>query len=448
MVDFWGKDRLILTKYFTLALLLSLPLFSCGQTGSSKESAVANFSELVQQFVQGYRELELPGLRIAYVENLAAILPPDQVAEQQAFFAGYSKRLSAIEPDKLPAKELLEYRQLIYEIELNQHRLALEERWLKEAPEDYPENHLFALPHGKEWYRYWLKRWNDLSVEPDALYTFGVQEIEQVMANMRAIRQRSGMDSTAFEAQLQQPIYFYQSAGEVRAASEAIHQRLTTPLAKLFPAIDQIPPLDIQRGEVSLKVQTPGFYRNNTFFYTFFERPFERRQLGWLYTHEGLPGHHYERSYTNLLEDRSELTQIFHYPVYHEGWAAYIEEIGGEFGAYQNDIDWFGKWEWDLIRSLRVPMDIGLNYYGWTDEEALAFWQKYLPEKDDIAQREINRMRHWPAQVITYKYGAEKILAWQKAAAKKTDFNWKDFHSEVLSRGPLPLSILDDYFSE
>ncbi|MEM9258606.1 MAG: DUF885 family protein, partial [Bacteroidota bacterium] len=361
-------------RYFTLSILLGLPLFGCGQTRSFQESTTDSFTDLVQQFVDEYRNLELPGLRIAYVDNLAAIPSAHQIAEQQAFLAKYTERLAAVDIPDLSSAQRVECQHLKYEIVLNQLRLDLEERWLREKPEVYPENHLYAIPLGKEWYRYWLKRWNDLTVEPAALYAFGIGEIEQVMAEMKAIRQRSGLDGAAFAAELQSRHYYYHSAEEVRDASKALHQRLQAPLKDFFPAIEQIPRLDIQQGEVSMKVQTPGFYRNNTFFYTFFDRPFERRQIGWLYTHEGLPGHHYERNYTNLLKNRSPLTQLFHYPVYHEGWAAYIEEIGGEFGAYQNDIDWYGKWEWDLIRSLRVPMDIGLNYYGWTDDQALAFW--------------------------------------------------------------------------
>jgi uncharacterized protein (DUF885 family) len=139
---------------------------------------------------------------------------------------------------------------------------------------------------------------------------------------------------------------------------------------------------------------------------------------------------------------------LVYYSCYTEGWAAYIEEIGKEFGAYPTDFDEYGKWEWDLIRSLRVPMDIGLNYYGWSDEEALSFWQQYSTGLDDIARREIARMRRWPAQVITYKYGAETFLRWQRAAAKDPDFNWVDFHTQVLQYGPLPLSLLDELIAK
>ena len=55
-------------------------------------------------------------------------------------------------------------------------------------------------------------------------------------------------------------------------------------------------------------------------------------------------------------------------------------------------------------------LDIGINYYGWSDEEALEYWKENIVNQDEKAMREINRMKRWPAQVLTYKIGAAKIL--------------------------------------
>jgi len=121
--------------------------------------------------------------------------------------------------------------------------------------------------------------------------------------------------------------------------------------------------------------------------------------------------------------------------VYLEGWAAYVEELGEEMGLYRTLYDLMGKHEWNLVRSVRVVLDVGLNYKGWSDEKALAFWKTNINNQEDIAMREINRMRRWPVQVITYKYGAARILEKRRAAKLKGGFNLKDFHQEILSRG-------------
>lgn len=188
--------------------------------------------------------------------------------------------------------------------------------------------------------------------------------------------------------------------------------------------------------------QVPAYYSDNTLFYNFFGRPFNKRQVAWVYLHEALPGHHYERSYSRSLE-QSPVQRLFYNPGYSEGWAAYVEEIGNAIGAYRSIYDELGKWEWDIIRSVRVPLDVGLNYYGWSDEQALAFWRRHITGQDDIGRREIARMKRWPCQVVTYKYGADKLLRWKARFEEQPGFSLMAFHTEVLKRGPLPFSILE-----
>lgn len=431
--------------FFTSAACLLLLSLGC-QAQPATETT--DFQTLQQAFRFGYESLEIPGFRIAYVDNLAAISTAEGVEQQVAFFSQVRKDLADVKAADLPPDQYQDYRNMAYETELNLARLDLEMAWNEKRPDTIADGGLSTVPNGKAWYRYFLKRWVDQSVEPDSLYAFGLREVKQVEAAMAEIARRGGRDPADFARQLTAPERYFHSAAEVQEACEKLHRHLLTTLPDFFPEVNNVPILEIAQNQDERMAQVPGFYSNETFYYTYFERPFEKRQIGWLYTHEGLPGHHYERSYTGQLAERSELARLFNYSAYVEGWAAYIEEIGQEFGAYPTEFDEYGKWEWDLIRSLRVPMDIGLNYYGWTDEQALSFWQQYSTGLDDIARREIARMRRWPAQVITYKYGAETFLRWQQAAAKNPDFNWVDFHTRVLQYGPLPLSLLDELITK
>ncbi|MEM9928404.1 MAG: DUF885 family protein, partial [Bacteroidota bacterium] len=385
-----------------------------------------------------------PGYTLSYVNNLKSIREPDQVIRQATFFRQMERRLRVVDSSQLTPAEYRDYRVMVYETALHLHRLQLEAAWNEAPPETISDGGLSEVPNGKAWYRYFLKRWVDLSVEPDSMYAFGLTQIKRAKAAMEAIAEQHPAGPEAFREQLLATSSYYHDSEAVQQASAKLHQRLLQTLPAYFPRVAEIPELAIARNPDKNLAQVPGFYRNQTFFYTYFNRPFEARQIGWLYTHEGLPGHHYERNYAQRFADRSPITELFRYTSYTEGWAAYIEEIGGELGAYPTPLDEYGKWEWDLIRSLRVPMDIGLYYYGGTNAEALAFWQQYNPGLDDIARREIARMRRWPAQVITYKHGASTILRWQQAAAAKPGFSWLDFHAQVLQYGPLPLSLLEE----
>jgi uncharacterized protein (DUF885 family) len=194
---------------------------------------------------------------------------------------------------------------------------------------------------------------------------------------------------------------------------------------------------------ITALAQTPGYYSDNTFYYNFFDKPYNTRQVAWLYIHEAVPGHHYQENIAEQIP-QSQVQQLFHYTGFAEGWAAYTETLGNELGAYETDYDELGHLEWDLVRSVRVIIDIGLNYYGWSDEKALAKWKEYIPNQDDIAMREINRMKRWPAQVISYKYGSELILHWKKELQQKQGaaFDIKDFHDRILNHGSLPFFIV------
>lgn len=168
--------------------------------------------------------------------------------------------------------------------------------------------------------------------------------------------------------------------------------------------------------------------------------------MDFLLLHEGVPGHHYQSERRRQLHGINPLTNLFWYFAYAEGWAAYTEELGHELGLYQTPYDYLGKLEWDLVRSARVVLDVGLNHDGWTKEQAMAFWKQHIPNQDDIAQREIDRMLRWPVQVLTYKVGADFILQKLQQAKREqgTKFDIRQFHESYLEHGPLPLVVLEE----
>lgn len=414
-----------------LFLLLAFPL--CCQLPA--------WEKVVEQFRIDYEKLDLMPLRIAYLDNLAGIKNSHELEEQRRVFQDLRRQIQAIDINQLSEKQQIEFQLLVHHLRLNEERIRLEEQWLAMGVDSIPEGGLAQVPNGKAWYLYFLKQWTDPSATPEALFDFGLSEIEKVQANIKNIQQKSGLDSLAFQQYIQSEAFFYQQVEEVQQALEDYAARMAQKLPAFFPGMSDIPALRIRRGQIERLAQVPGFYSDNTLYYNFFDRPFNKRQITWLYLHEALPGHHYEISYSR--SHRISLLQtLFNNPAYSEGWAAYVEEIGWEIGAYNTIYDELGKWEWDLIRSVRVPLDIGLNYYGWSDEQALAFWQKYISDQDEIGLREIARMKRWPCQVITYKYGADKLLQWKARLEKKAGFNLKNFHEQVLQNGSLPYSIL------
>jgi uncharacterized protein (DUF885 family) len=402
------------------------------------------FDAFCKDFVAGYNELHLPQLELSYVSGLAHIGTAAEVQKQLDFFTKIKAGLSAFEADKLTEQEKADYQLISYEADLNLERIALEQDWLKNKPAVIPTNGIINIPNGKAWYAYLLKRWTSANVTPDEIYQFGLTEVSRVQKHIEAIRLQTGLSEDDFYKHLNEPSFFISDPKVVQQSFENTKAIIYANLPKLFNNTN-IAPLKIVKGESRQLAQTPGYYDNNVFYYNLFDKPYNKRQVDWLFIHEGVPGHHYQAS-IEAQTKTSAVQQLFYYMGFAEGWGAYTEESGNQLGVYKTPYDELGKWEWDIVRSVRVPLDVALNYYGWTDEQALAFWKKNIRGQDDIAMREITRMRRWPAQVVTYKYGALQILHWKEELQQKqgAQFNIRDFHSRVLDHGSLPLFMVKE----
>ena len=428
-------------KIFLFAFLSLLSFSTCkGQTTSIDWNAIST------AFIQDYESLDLRYFRIDYVENLNVIRSLDSIIMQEQVFTKWNKQLKSIDLKQLSTSDLLDFELMNYEINMHLLRIELEKEWLKIKPDTIPTTGTSDLPFGKSWYNYLLKKWVDASVSPEQMFEFGKQEIARIKTRMKALQIKTGLDSIAFQQHINSPDFFYQTPDEVQTAYEEMRDIVANNLHKDFPFLDLVTPLYIKENTQPVRVPTPAYYRSNeqTFYYNRFDKPYNRRQIGWIYIHEANPGHHYQIAIANALP-LSKIQKMFRYSGYREGWAAYIEEIGYDIGAYRDIYDELGKWEWDIIRSVRVVLDVGLNYYGWTDEEALLFWQQHIQGQDDIALREIDRMTKWPAQVITYKFGADTILKWRKRMEAQPDFNLKAFHRSLLQYGDVPFSVLEKF---
>jgi uncharacterized protein (DUF885 family) len=421
--------------------LLSLGAFVLTLAASAQTKTFDQFSA---DFVKGYNQLNLPQLELSYVSNLQHIQPADSLQKQSEFFNSVKTQLTAYDPDKLSSTQKTDYELIQYETGLNLERIALEQQWLKVRPAKIPEGGIITIPNSKAWYTYLLKRWVSDDVTPDQIYQFGLSEVKRVQGHIEAVRKETGLSEDEFYKHIKNPSFLTSDPKEVQQAFEHSKTVVYANLYKLF-SDTVIPPLKIVRGESKQLAQTPGYYNENTFYYNLFDKPYNKRQYDWLFIHEGVPGHHYQISIANKTKV-SPVQQLFFYYGFVEGWGAYAEELGKQLGVYKTPYDELGKWEWDIVRSVRVPLDIGLNYYGWTDQQALDFWKKNIRGQDDIAMREIARIRRWPVQVITYKYGALQIMHWKEELQKKQgkDFSIKDFHDRVLDHGVLPLFMIKE----
>ena len=167
-----------------------------------------------------------------------------------------------------------------------------------------------------------------------------------------------------------------------------------------------------------------------------------KHELPVLTLHEGIPGHHYEFK-KNLEKDRPLYHKLSDFTCYSEGWGLYCESLLKP----KNDYEYFWQLIYNLHRCVRLVVDTGIHYYGWSYEKTFLYMKKYLPFDDQVIKNEIYRYICDPGQAITYKVGEKFILDLRNKYFKKYGENYKEFHKLFLKIGPLPLDLFEEEFN-
>ena len=99
-----------------------------------------------------------------------------------------------------------------------------------------------------------------------------------------------------------------------------------------------------------------------------------------------------------------------------------------------------------LFRALRLIIDTGLHYKGYSREWALQLLADRAWDTSDVAQKEITRYQSGFGQALGYMVGQLRMIALRNYAKEqlKEKFNIRDFHFFLLYQGGVPLDHLED----
>jgi uncharacterized protein (DUF885 family) len=161
--------------------------------------------------------------------------------------------------------------------------------------------------------------------------------------------------------------------------------------------------------------------------------------------HEAAPGHHFQISIQQELEDLPEFRKFGRETAYTEGWGLYAESLGHELGVYDDPYQHFGALAAELWRSIRLVTDTGIHSKGWTREQVLDYMYANAPVAEARAVSEAERFMALPGQALAYKIGQLKIAELRREAERKLGdkFDIKEFHRAILEDGAVPLVILE-----
>ncbi|HMR43127.1 MAG TPA: DUF885 domain-containing protein [Saprospiraceae bacterium] len=441
---FFSKFRfstlLVLSGFFFVPVLRQAPV----------ETPSEAFQKLMTEFDEGLESLNIPSLTYDYREYFNAIPDEAKIQKQEDFFNGIQSKLAAIEKKRLTALNQLHYDHIDFEIRLNLERTALEKAYRKRKPDAIPTNGLSQM---EGWYAYRIHFFTSLHITPEELFSFGEKEVARVQGEIKKIQNSLGFkDDDAFYAHLQSDEFYLHDKNKILEYYEEIKKIAFHNLGRMFrdTAIADIAFMEWANAG---PFTPPGYYSpradnaygTGVFHFNFYDGRHNRRAMDWLFIHEAVPGHHYQWSLRDRLPDQPAFKRQFYYPGNFEGWGAYVEYFGKEIGLYRDPYAELGKWEWDLVRSVRILIDVGIHHYGWSKEEAMNCWKKYIRGQDEIAEREVVRCTNWPAQALSYKVGAWKIqqMADQLKKAHPDSFSLPDFHHTYLMTGASPLEAIE-----
>ncbi|MCH8928322.1 MAG: DUF885 domain-containing protein [Candidatus Marinimicrobia bacterium] len=328
------------------------------------------------------------------------------------------------------------------------------EEYLPAAREDIAAS---SLPDGKAFYEHRVRLFTTLDITPKEVHKIGHSEVKRIRGEMEELIRETGFEGSFqdFVQFLRTDDRFYVDSPKALMAQIALTLKLMDgQLPTLFKTLPRSPygikkiPDFIAPKTTTAYYNSPagdgskaGFYFVNT--YDLRSRPtYEIEALSF---HEAVPGHHLQIALQQEMENIPEFRKYASFTAFVEGWALYSERLGLEVGFYEDPYSDFGRLTYEMWRALRLVVDTGMHYFGWSRQKAI----DYMAENSALTMHnittEIDRYISWPGQALGYKMGELKIRELRAYSKEKLGdkFDVREFHEVVLGSGAVPMNVLE-----
>lgn len=324
----------------------------------------------------------------------------------------------------------------------------------------------WKFPDGEAFFNNALQRTTSTDLTSDEIHEIGLKEVDRIHGEMEAIKNSVGFEGSLQEffifMKVDEQFYFEDSEAGREAylvGAKEIINNMKARLDELF----------ITKPEADIVVKAVEAFREKSAGKAFYQRPaldgsrpgtyyanlyditamptFEMEALAY---HEGIPGHHMQRSIQQELDNFPMFRKYSGYTAYTEGWGLYSEFIPKEMGFYSDPYSDFGRLAMELWRACRLVVDTGIHTKKWTREEGIKYYSDNTPGVESAIVKMVERHIVMPSQATAYKIGMLKILELrEKAKTELGDkFDIRKFHDVVLTNGAIPLNVLEDLVDE
>lgn len=315
-------------------------------------------------------------------------------------------------------------------------------------------------PGGKRAYRLATRLMTTLEISPEEVHEIGLAGVADINRQMAEVREQLGFTGTKaqFHEQLRRDPRFYVDTPEQFGAALMAYDAKIRP--HLFDYFLREPeaPYAVRRVDPALEASlTYGFYNPPTDsdpngYYNYNGSKLSERSLlsgvGLAY-HELVPGHHFQINLARENDELPEFRKNAYFSGYGEGWGEYSSSVvAREMGLYEDPYDLYGRLVFDMFFAVRLVVDTGMNFYGWSRPKAMLYMREHTMESDlQIDSETIRYSMRSPAQALAYRMGRETWVRLRRAAEDElgSTFDVREFHDSVLSIGSVPLIVLEDH---
>ena len=314
-----------------------------------------------------------------------------------------------------------------------------------------------GLPDGKAYYEFRVRQFTTTELTPEDVHQIGLREVARNRKAMDQIIQEVDFDGS-FEEFIHflrtDPQFYYDNPEQLLEGYLAIAKRIDPQLVDLFGKLPRMPygvktiPAAIAPDTTTAYYTRPAADGSRAgFYYVNLYKPETRPkyEMEVLTVHEAVPGHHLQIALQQELEQLPDFRRYSGFTVFTEGWGLYSERLGYDLGLYKDPYSRFGQLTYDMWRAVRLVVDTGMHYKGWSRQKAIEYFMANAARNKLDIVNEIDRYISWPGQALAYKLGQLKILELRERAedALGDKFDIREFHDTVLSKGSVPLYILE-----
>jgi len=309
-----------------------------------------------------------------------------------------------------------------------------------------------GLPNGLKEYKYLVKCNTTLkNIKVEEIHNYGIQEVQRIYDLMHHIKNKLGFEGTLIEFNK----YLNKRKDMNFKSKDELLQTYKNQLKSINQTIMKTQFYDNVKSKCAI-IPVPSYNEKFSAEAYYMPGDLDMKREGKFYInlrnikennimevesltlHEANPGHHYQLTYVNENPKIPLFIKVATNDAYQEGWALYCENLG-KYKTYES---YYGKLMLEMIRALRLVVDTGIHYYGWSYNKTFKYYRKYCFESDTQIHTQLLRYISIPTQALSYKIG-ERVLLNLK---KKYKGRAKDFHKKVLEHGSLPLDILISLF--